>query len=149
MAHDLRIEVTRFSVDVDDAAGTVGASFDTTSLRVDTPMKDGKENPSALSDADKAKIAGQIRDDVLHSAKHPEARFQSRRVSKRADGGFDLEGDLTLHGTTRPLTARTELVAGKQQLDLALNQVDYGITPYKAMMGALKIQAVVKVRIVA
>ena len=35
---------------------------------------------------DKAKIASQISDQVLHSSKHPEARFQSRSVEKRADG---------------------------------------------------------------
>src|SRR5687767_8832873 len=88
IAHDLRIKVTRFSVQLDEASGTLSATFDTGSLRVDTPMKDGNENPSALSDGDKEKIAGQIRDDVLHSSKYPEARFQSRTLQKQADGGY-------------------------------------------------------------
>ena len=149
IAHDLRIKVTRFSIQVDDAGGAVTASFDTSSLRVDTPMKDGKENPSALNDADKEKIAGQIRDDVLHSGKHPEARFQSRAAQKRGDGGYDLEGDLTLHGTTKPIKASTTPSSGRQQLDFTLHQPDFGITPFKAMMGTLKIQADVKVRIIA
>ena len=149
MAHDLRVKVTRFSITVDDTSGAVSASFDTSSLRIDTPMKDGKENPSALSDSDKEKIAGQIREDVLHSGKHPEARFQSSSVQKRADGGFDLTGDLTLHGVTKSISAQTQLVSSKQQLDFTLNQPDFGITPYKAMMGTLKIQANVKIRIVA
>jgi polyisoprenoid-binding protein YceI len=149
IAHDLRLRVTRFSIEVDDAKGAVAATFDTSSLRVETPMKDGKENPSALSDADRDKIAGQIRDDVLHSAKFPEARFQSRVVTRQADGGYVLEGDLTLHGATRAITAQTTPSGGKQQLELTLHQPDFGITPYKAMMGTLKIQPDVKVRIVA
>lgn len=149
IAHDLRIKITRFSIQVDEAAGTLSATFDTSSLRVDTPMKDGKENPSALSDGDKEKIAGQIREDVLHSSKHPEARFQSRSLQKQGDGSYAIEGDLTLHGTTKAISGRTTLSGGKQQLDLTLHQPDYGITPYKAMMGTLKIQADVKIRVVA
>lgn len=149
IAHDLRVQITRFSIQVDEAGAAVVATFDTSSLRVDTPMKDGKENPSALSDADKDKIAAQIRNDVLHSSKFPEARFQSRSVQKRADGGYDLEGDLTLHGTTKAISAKTELSAGRQQLDFTLHQPDFGITPYRAMMGTLKIQADVKLRVIA
>lgn len=149
IAHDLRIKITRFSIQVDEAAGSLSATFDTASLRVDTPMKDGQENPSALSDGDKEKIAGQIRDDVLHSSKHPEARFQSRSLQKQADGSYIIEGDLTLHGTTKPISGRTSVVGGKQQLDLALNQPDFGITPYKAMMGTLKIAPELKIRVVA
>jgi polyisoprenoid-binding protein YceI len=148
IAHDLRIKVTRFSIEVADS-GAISATFDTSSLRVDTPMKDGSENPSALGASDKEKIAGQIRDDVLHSSKHPEARFVSRSVQQRADGGFDLEGDLTLHGVTKPIQARTQATGGRQQLDFTLHQPDFGVTPYKAMMGTLKISPDVKIRIVA
>jgi polyisoprenoid-binding protein YceI len=134
MAHDLRIAVGTFSIEVDEAQGSVVASFDVSSLRVDTPMKDGAENPSALSAADKEKIAGQNREDVLHSSKFPAATFRSTQVTKRSDGGFDLSGDLTLHGTTKPIQARTQLSNGRQQLDFTLHQPDFGITPYKAMM---------------
>jgi hypothetical protein len=147
VAHDLRLRITRFSLDVDAAATSVVAKFDTNSLVVDCPMKDGAENPSALSESDKQKIAGQIRDDVLHSSKHPEAVFRSRTVAARGDGGYDLEGELTLHGVTKALAAQTQLVAGRQQLELRLNQPDFGITPYRAMLGTLKIQADVTIRI--
>jgi polyisoprenoid-binding protein YceI len=147
VAHDLRLRLTNFSLDVDAAGTAVVASFDTSSLRVDTPMKDGAENPTALSAADKEKIAGQIRDDVLHSAKHPEAKFRSSSVSARGDGGYDLQGELTLHGVSKRIDAQTRLVAGRQQLELTLHQPDFGITPYRAMLGTLKIRADVIVRI--
>ena len=147
VAHDLRLRITRFSLEVEAAATSVVAKFDTNSLVVDCPMKDGAENPSALSESDKQKIAGQIRDDVLHSSKHPEAVFRSRTVAARGDGGYDLEGELTLHGVTKALAAQTQLVAGRQQLELRLNQPDFGITPYRAMLGTLKIQADVTIRI--
>jgi len=147
IAHDLRLVIERFSIEVDEANGSVLASFDTGSLRVDAPMKDGAENPHALAAADKEKIAGQIREQVLHSAKFPTAIFRSSVVSARPDGGYDLSGELTLHGATRPLSAQTRVVAGRQQLELTLHQPDFGITPYRAMLGALKIRADVTVRI--
>jgi polyisoprenoid-binding protein YceI len=147
IAHDLRIRITRFSIQVDDLKSSVVASFDTSSLVVDTPMKDGVENPSALSAADKEKIAGQIREDVLHSAQHGEAKFRSTTITARDDGGYDVSGELALHGVTRPLTAQTRLVGGRQQVELKLNQPDFGITPYRAMLGTLKIQPEVTIRI--
>ncbi len=149
VAHDLRLRVGSFSIEVDEAAGSVIATFDTSSLSVDTPMKDGAENPSALSDADKLKIASQIREEVLHTQRFPEATFRSASLTKRADGGYDVSGELTLHGRTRPLQARTQLVSGRQQLEVELHQPDFGITPFKAMLGTLKIRAGVVVRLLA
>jgi hypothetical protein len=146
VAHDLRLLVQRFSIEID---AEVVASFDTASLLVDTPMKDGRENPSALSEADKAKIAGQIRDDVLHSQKYPAAVFRSRQHHCRSDGGYDLSGELTLHGVTKPLQATTQVRDGRQHLSLTLHQPEFGIVPYRAMLGTLRIQPDVRIEIIA
>ena len=145
VAHDLRLRVTRFSLEL-DGDGVV-ASFDTSSLLVDCPMKNGVENPAALSASDKHKIAAQIRDEVLHSAKYPSATFRAGSVAAQADGGYALHGELTLHGVTKPLTLRSQLVAGRQRLELKLHQPDFGIAPYRAMLGTLKIQADVTIRV--
>ncbi len=145
VAHDLRLRITRFEIEVADA---LTATFDASSLVVDMPMKDGRENPSALSPADKAKIAGQIRDDVLHAARYPRATFRSRALTLRTDGGYDVQGELTLHGVTQPLDVQTQLVEGRQRLELTLHQPAYGIAPYRAMLGTLKIRPDVVVRVI-
>lgn len=147
VAHDLRLRVGSFWIEVAEGAGSVVASFDLGSLTVDTPMKEGAPNPNALSPADKLKIASQIREDVLHSARYPEAKFRSSSVTARADGGYDLTGELTLHGVTKLLVARTSLVSGRQQLELTLHQPEFGIAPFRAMLGTLKIRADVQIRI--
>ena len=41
--------------------------------------------------------------DWFDSMKHPEARFESTSIVKRADGGYRAEGNLTLKGTTKPV----------------------------------------------
>ena len=138
VAHDLKIKVGRVSVDVQPNA--LRAEFDTRSLRVLTPMKDGQDNPSALDDGDKAKIAAQIVSDVLHSEQHPSAVFVSRALKPRADGGYDVEGDLTLHGVSKTISTTTKKQGDRQVASFDLHQPDFGITPFKAMMGTLKIK---------
>lgn len=138
VAHDLKLRVGRLSVDAQP--GAVRAEFDTRSLRVVTPMKDGQDNPSALDEADKAKIAAQIVSDVLHSEQHPTAVFVSRSVQPRADGGYDVSGDLTLHGVTKAISTTTKKQGDRQVASIELHQPDHGITPFKAMMGTLKIK---------
>lgn len=145
IAHDLKIKVTNFQLEVDVDAGRVSAEFDAKSLQVVNAMKNGAEAPSSLSSGDKSKIGGQIIDDVLHANQHPTIRFASGSVAARADGGYDLSGDLTLHGITRPISIQTQRAGDRQVAELTLHQPDYGITPYKAMMGTLKVQADVKI----
>jgi YceI-like protein len=147
VAHDLRLRVTRFQIQVEVDEASLEASFDTSSLCVDTPMKNGVENPGALSVADMRKIAEQIREEVLHSERYPQARFRSHALNARPDGGYDLSGELTLHGVTRPLVAATRADGLGQRLEVTLHQPDFGIRPYRAMLGTLKIQSDVKIRI--
>lgn len=146
VAHDLRLRVTRFAIEVDDAVSSVSGHFDPSSLVVDTAMKDGAESPSALSSADKHKIEDQIRDAVLEVRKFPDIGFRSRSVKARADGGYELAGALSLHGVTRELNVATRKLADGQELELTLHQPDFGIEPYRAMLGALKLQSDVKIR---
>jgi polyisoprenoid-binding protein YceI len=145
MAHDLKVRVTRLQVDVTPSA--VHAEFDLQSLRVVVAMKDGQENPESLSDADKAKIADQIGKEVLHSSEHPSAVFNSRSVTRREDGGYSITGDLTLHGVTKTIQAETRLEGRRQVASIELHQPDYGITPFKAMMGTLKVKPDVVVQL--
>ena len=48
---------------------------------------------------------------------------------------------------TQPLQAETQVEANRQVVSLELHQPDYGITPFKAMMGTLKVKAEVIVRL--
>ena len=45
--------------------------------------------------------------DFFDTAKFPEATFKSTSVTKTGDG-YDVVGDLTLHGVTKPVTLRRE-----------------------------------------
>jgi polyisoprenoid-binding protein YceI len=142
--HDLELAVTRFDVRVNEAARSVDASFDAASLRVVRALRDGVELPGGLSDADRRTIEDAVRRDVLETGKFPEARFLSSRV---VEGGFDVTGRLTVHGKERPLTLALRRAADRYAAQVALHQPDFGIKPYSAFFGAMKVRPDVLVRI--
>jgi polyisoprenoid-binding protein YceI len=53
--------------------------------------------------------------DFLEVEKFPNITFKSTRVTKESDGGFDVEGDLTIHGVTRKVTLDFEAPSAPQK----------------------------------
>lgn len=146
VAHDLRLRVERFTIDLDEAAGTVQATFSAGSLRVDCAMKNGREDFDALSDRNRREIEGNIVDDVLHAKRHPEIVFRSTKLAGEGNERR-LEGTLSLHGAERPLRVTARRQAGQWVAEVELGQPDFGIKPYSAMLGTLKVQPIVRVRV--
>ena len=75
MGHDLKILVTRFSIDLSADQSTLTATFDPSSLKVASVL-----NGNELSAKDKAEIEANIRKKVLHPDKYPEIRFVSTAI---------------------------------------------------------------------
>jgi len=138
VAHDLEIDVTAFEVVLSDDGSEVSATFDPRSLRVIDAVVDGRRSPGTLSDKDKRKIEANIVDKVLHAKKHPEIRFTSTDVHDR-----EIAGELELHGRKRSV----RLTRDGDTAITRLHQPDFGIEPYSAMLGALKIKPDIEVRL--
>jgi polyisoprenoid-binding protein YceI len=109
-------------------------------------MKDGREAFDALRDGQKRDIEANIVGDVLHALEHPEIVLRSTRVHGVGDERR-IEGTLLLHGTQRPLQATARRQAGRWVAEVELHQPDFGIKPYSAMLGTLKIRPTVRVRV--
>jgi hypothetical protein len=140
VAHDLKLKVTSFSIDVE--GDRVTADFDAASLRVVSPMKNGAENPGAVPAAMYGEIEKNVVRDVLHSAKHPRISFESTAVS-----ATEVRGRLTLHGQTKDISCRRRDEGGRRVAEVTLDQREFGITPYSAMLGTLKVKPEVTVRV--
>ena len=136
--HDLVIQVTSWegTLDVgDDASATsIELSADATSLRVHK----GTGGMQPLGDDEKASIHQSIDDEVL---KRREITFRSTGAQQAGDGSrIKVEGDLTLAGTTRPI--EFDIVAdeaGQLSATAVVKQTLWGIKPYSALFGALKV----------
>lgn len=147
VAHDLELDVTRFTVQIEGQT-KVSARFETGSLRVLHAMRDGQPT-SQLSAGDRAKIEKTMADEVLEVRRYPDVRFDATATAEgEGEGeGFALAGELVVHGKARPLTVRARPQAGRLVAEVSLHQPDFGIKPYSAMLGALKVRPDVKVRI--
>ncbi|MEV8637978.1 YceI family protein [Streptosporangium sp. NPDC051023] len=137
--HDLTLEVTRWRgeavVDVaDPARSSVTAEMDATSLEV----REGTGGVKPLSDSDRGDIAKNLREKVLNTARHPTIVFRSTGVTGTAES-FRVEGELTLVGVTRPVTAECLLDEGRVRGSITVTQSRWGIKPYSALFGALRL----------
>jgi polyisoprenoid-binding protein YceI len=144
LAHDLEIAVSRFAITVTDDLA-IDARFDARSLTVAHAMKDGRAS-DALGDGDKRKIEKTIASDVLDTGRYPEIAFVAPAPTV-TDGRYAYRGQLTLHGKTRAVDVRSQVSGADQTVEVVLHQPDFGIKPYSAMMGTLKIKPDIRVRI--
>jgi hypothetical protein len=138
--HDLLLEVTAWSATLD--AGDPAAmelTADATSLKV----REGIGGMQALDDGDRANIEQTIDDEVL---RREPITFLSTLVTATADG-LSVQGELTLLGTTRPVAFEVAVADGRVSAVAVVRQTDFGMKPYSALFGALKVADEVKVAI--
>jgi YceI-like domain len=146
VGHDLALGVTRFEIRVDEVARRVEARFDSGSLRVLSALREGRELPGALDERERRQIEEAVARDVLDAGRHPEIRFVSTTVDD--DGsGFRAAGTLALHGVDRPVVVPVRRAAAWWVAEARLHQPDWGIVPYRALLGALRVRADVLVRV--
>lgn len=144
VAHDLEIAVERLRVDWSEQHVT--ATFDLRSLRVLHAVVSGRPAPGALSTHDLRKIEQTIANDLLRTKLYSEARFQSSSVTASNDG-YLLRGALSLVGHSQELSAPVRREGALYTTELVLDQRRWGITPYSAMLGTLKLKPEVTVRV--
>jgi polyisoprenoid-binding protein YceI len=138
--HDLVIEVTRWQATIDTAAGTVELTADARSLEV----REGVRGVKPLTDRDRGEIRGNIDDKVL-GGQPIEFRSSAVRMPE-GPGRLSVEGELTMAGSTRPVTAQLDVADdGRVTGTITLTQSAWGIKPYRGLMGALKVRDEVEI----
>jgi polyisoprenoid-binding protein YceI len=142
--HDLTIEVTRWHGRVMVDAATPTNSSVTVEVQVDSlEVREGTGGVKPLTDADRAEIKKTL-GKVLHTAQHPTITFRSRRVEGSA-GSFSVDGELTVMGVTRPVMVQGRVTDGRVVGGATVVQSRWGIRPYSAFFGALKLSDEVKI----
>jgi YceI-like domain len=138
--HDLLMHVTEWSATLDTGdAPSLTLDADGTSLRV----REGTGGIKPLDDDDLANIETTIDDEVLRKR---DITFRSTSVQLDGDK-VAVAGDLTLLGTTRPLAFDLTLVDGRVTGAAVVKQTEWGMKPYTALFGTLKVADEVRVEI--
>jgi polyisoprenoid-binding protein YceI len=84
-------------------------------------------------------------DKVLDVQRYPEIRFVSTAVTPQDGGRYQVRGDLTLHGVTKPVELAVTLADGRYKGSVKLKQTDYGITPVSIAGGTVKVKDVIEI----
>lgn len=139
LAHDHNIAVRSYSGRVvvpaaGPASGSVELDIDAKSLAV----------LDKVSEKDRKEITNSMNTAVLESGKFPKITFRSVGVSNVNGASLTVNGDLTLHGTTKRIAVPVTVSATAQLLratgKITIKQTDFGITPYSAAAGSIKVK---------
>jgi polyisoprenoid-binding protein YceI len=136
--HDLRIEVGSWEAEVklgdapEQSAMTLVA--DSRSVRV----IEGTGGIKSLTESDKEDIHKTIHKDVL---KGTAIEFRSTEIhGASGGGGWSVTGQLDLNGKQAPVTFDLALADdGRITGSAIVKQTDFGMKPYSALFGALKV----------
>jgi polyisoprenoid-binding protein YceI len=143
--HDLTIEASRWSGEL-----TVGDDLSPSALdvRIDLNaliVREGTGGIKPLTDRDRREIAGTARK-LLRADRYPEATFSATGFRPAAAGGWEVDGTLMLAGSSRPLRlAVSQTGQGRYRAQGTVVQSAFGIKPYTAFLGALKVRDAVGV----
>ena len=144
--HDLLLHITAWHATLEVGGGSAGSSLvldaDAASIRV----REGTGGMQVLDDDDKANIEQTIDDEVL---KGQAIGFRSTSVEvATGDGRLEVSGELTLLGATHPIAFDVAVDAdGMLRGTAVVKQSDWGMKPYTALFGALKVADEVEVAI--
>jgi hypothetical protein len=140
--HDLIIDVGQW-----EATAEVGEAGMLSAVQLDADphsleVREGLRGVKPLSDKDRAGIRKTIEEQILR--RQPIA-FRSTAVEPVGDE-LTVQGELELAGTRRPASFELSVAAdGRVRGTLPVTQSEWGIKPYRGMMGTLKVRDTVEI----
>lgn len=137
VAHDLRLSLERFDVDRDGDRVTVRCPTD--AFAVDGRMVGGALEP--MREKDRRDVLDNVRRKVLQTRRHAEAVFEGTLTDGR------VSGELSLVGRRAPLSFTVEQTDGRLRGRVDIQPTRWGITPFKALLGAISLEDRVVVEI--
>jgi polyisoprenoid-binding protein YceI len=121
------------------SSGTIRESADP---RVEFTVETAKMTvmPDPKIDAkDQETIQKHMEEMVLETKTFPQITFRSTHISKLADG-WKVEGDLSLHGVTKPVSLAVKKAGNYYSAHTSLKQTTFGIKPISIGGGMIKVK---------
>lgn len=137
LAHDLRLHVARFGVALAD--GRVRVRVDPVSARVDGVPRGETIDPDAISIRDRRTIEATIVRDVLGGGP---------LLFEGAVAAESVRGRLTMNGREAALDVPVLVASGGLVVDTEIVPSRWGVAPYRALAGAIRLQDRWRVRLV-
>jgi hypothetical protein len=134
VGHDLVLDVTSWNAKL-TAGGDGSASIELNADSSSFEVREGLRGVKPLSDKDRADIKRNIDEKVLE---RKPISFRSKSVT--IGDRISVTGDLTIGSASREQTYELREYDGKLSGTFPIVQSEYGIKPFRALMGALKVR---------
>lgn len=142
--HDLTIEVTAWhatlTVSDDPATSTLELTADANSLQV----REGHGGMMPLGHAETDSIQQSMREEVL---KGTPIAYHATAVAPDGNGGLRVDGELELNGRRAPVGFDLTVADGRLRGAATVTQTAFGMKPYSALFGTLKVLDDVRVEV--
>ncbi len=136
-AHNHTIQAPIASGNLDTEKRTATLTFNAKEMKV---LDEG------VKESERADIDQTMKSDkVLDVQRFPEIRFGSTSITPQGGGRYQVRGDLTLHGTTRPVEFPITFSKDRYTGSVKLKQTDFGIAPVSIAGGTVKVKDVIEV----
>jgi polyisoprenoid-binding protein YceI len=109
-------------------------------------MVEGAPRPDLLTHRDREEINGNIVKNVLDSDRFGEILLQSSSVEKE-ESHYRVRGKLTLHGITKEISFPVRRDDHSFVVEVRLYLPDFGIRPFSALFGAIRIKPDILIRV--
>jgi polyisoprenoid-binding protein YceI len=106
---------------------------------IETAKMTVKPDPK-IDAKDQATIQTHMEEMTLETKKFPEITFHSSRIERIADGQWTADGDLSLHGVTKPVSLTVKQTGDSWATHTVLKQTDFGIKPISIGGGMIKVK---------
>lgn len=155
--HAIAGEIKSGVIDLTSEKDPGEIEFDMASFTADSDeARKYVELKGSITESTREKVTATMQgEDVLDVEQFPTAKFRIKSAVARAESGkdpwYDLEGEFTLHGKTRPLAIRHVRPDAKEgkinrlRCEFTILQSDFGITPYKAALGTVGVTDELKI----
>jgi polyisoprenoid-binding protein YceI len=128
--HEVEARITKGTLDAQ--SGQLGMSLDSRQMQV--------LDPQLPPDKRRQVQERMLGPEVLDSTHFPEIIFESTHVEHVKEGVVVVNGRLSLHGATKPISLVAHLKNGRYKGTFVLKQHDFGITPVSIAGGTVRVK---------
>jgi polyisoprenoid-binding protein YceI len=109
------------------------------SFRVESRQMKLEEDKS-LSAEQQAEVERTMQTQVLESEKYPDIRFRSTSIKPASPDTWVVDGELSLHGQTRPVSTTVRKQENAYVGRCQIKQSDFGIQPVRVAGGMVRVK---------
>jgi len=143
MAHDVELSLTRVTATQNERR--VDVTFEPSSLSVTGALANGVVDRALLDPSQRQEIERNVRSQVLKTDTFPRGRFEGEFDATQSP--VPVRGTLELLGKRQPVSFELARQGDSFVGALTITPSRWGIAPYRALLGALKLQDTAVIRI--